>query len=765
MRLTLRTLLAYLDDILEPAQARVIGAKIAESSMAQDLVARLKEVTRRRRLLAPDVDGPGMGVDPNVVAEYLNNDLPADDVADVERVCLESDIHLAEVAAVHQILTLVQGESLPIASRTLERMYALGPIGRRPANGFVSTEKSGSAKDATARTEPARVAAAAVVPSTNGSAAPVATEPEASRIPEYLRSKSVWQQAWPWVVVLGLAALFIGLLWTDPTFRSKLQPGTTPSDESVASAEVSEASKPKDVVAGAIPPAAAASGAVGESGSAAVSAAAPGKPAVPNPPNPATVAIDPPPPKEPGDAKLPVPNDPSATTPKPGTEVAAATPAVPVKPGKTFDPKANPVEPPPGEKPPESKPPAVNPPAAGAGVAKAGPQIEYTSSDGVLLRFDLMKNDWASLPRHALLQAGDRLASPEPFDATLAVEKGLLNVTVVNGTVVTLLEPSATAPVGFAVRHGRLLLQTKSLPNEPAKAGGEEKIVPVALAAGQDVWQLKLSEDTICAVEIVAHEPTALEQNLGATGWNGRVAVISGTVSVLDAQGGKRTLPTRSSLELLPTTVQPVETKVFEGAEMPKWVELGAAKQIDRRVLNLFEKEFDPSLTVSTFLPALVDNPLPLLSELATKALGITDNYAALVKALASAPHKETRLAAINALRLWLGETPKNGGLLIPELERNFPSGDDGIVYLLLWGFSDDDARDPTKCSLLVDWLDHPQLGVRELAYFHLKNITKLSHRYDAQASPALRKPAAARFRTHLMKEGGTFLKAVKPAF
>ena len=37
MRLTLRTLLAYLDDILEPAQTKEIGNKLAESKFASDL--------------------------------------------------------------------------------------------------------------------------------------------------------------------------------------------------------------------------------------------------------------------------------------------------------------------------------------------------------------------------------------------------------------------------------------------------------------------------------------------------------------------------------------------------------------------------------------------------------------------------------------------------------------------------------------------------------------------------------------------------------
>ena len=57
MRLTLRTLLAYLDDTLDPAQAKTIGQKVAESSAAQELVERIKKVTRRRSLANPPVFG------------------------------------------------------------------------------------------------------------------------------------------------------------------------------------------------------------------------------------------------------------------------------------------------------------------------------------------------------------------------------------------------------------------------------------------------------------------------------------------------------------------------------------------------------------------------------------------------------------------------------------------------------------------------------------------------------------------------------------
>src|SRR5213082_1428270 len=124
MRLTLRTLLAYLDDTLEPGEIKTIGQKVAESDAAQELVARIKQVTRRRRLTTPTDGGPGQRFDASVVAEYLDNELSAEQVAEIEKICLESDVHLAEISACHQILTLVLGEPALVPPTARRRMYA-----------------------------------------------------------------------------------------------------------------------------------------------------------------------------------------------------------------------------------------------------------------------------------------------------------------------------------------------------------------------------------------------------------------------------------------------------------------------------------------------------------------------------------------------------------------------------------------------------------------------------------------------------------------
>lgn len=126
MRLTLRTLLAYLDNTLSPADAEVLRNKLTESGFATALVARIRKTISR-----PDLGAaPPTAVDPvndaNAVSEYLDSTMSAEQIAEIERATLESDQRLAETAACHQILTMVLGQPAVVSEPLRRRVHSLG---------------------------------------------------------------------------------------------------------------------------------------------------------------------------------------------------------------------------------------------------------------------------------------------------------------------------------------------------------------------------------------------------------------------------------------------------------------------------------------------------------------------------------------------------------------------------------------------------------------------------------------------------------------
>ena len=125
MRLTLRTLLAYRDQVLASKDALDLQEKIKASQNAQKLIERIETVSKRRQMDAPRLDSKTQSGEPNLVAGYLDSSLNQEETVAFERALLESDQSLAEVASCHEILCQVLQQPASVPSRIRERLYRL----------------------------------------------------------------------------------------------------------------------------------------------------------------------------------------------------------------------------------------------------------------------------------------------------------------------------------------------------------------------------------------------------------------------------------------------------------------------------------------------------------------------------------------------------------------------------------------------------------------------------------------------------------------
>lgn len=477
MRLTLRTLLAWRDHTLSPADRADMDAKVTASEAAHVLLARIDRVGADDTLPAPHGHA---AADPNAVAEYLDNVLPTAALDGFERACLQSDDLLAEVAASHRLLAEVNLDPrvLPTLGRAEHARLLAAFRARAEAAARVALAAAPAASDTTGTPD-------AVVARSASTDLPPARTLERS-------SRGAWLLAVSAMLLLG--ALTGVLAWSVGRGR----PGATRDLAAVPGRPVADgAAQPMIAPAGALD-ATAPRGAVAEGGGAtspadpldapqqpgiaataadpaavATAGAQPREPAVPASPPAAMVAdagrrdAPPSPPSLPvPDEPLPAePAPPAPSVPPPAIAAAVPAPAAPqpaaatVPFGDALAIAARPVAPPTAAVMPAPPPrEAPGEPAADA-VAATADALAVIGDDPLLVSAVAAGDDGPQA--WMVARAGDRPAMPTrllaPASCRPTLEIDGVRVLLTPGTLATLRRDDAGQP-WLAVDVGAVVL-------------------------------------------------------------------------------------------------------------------------------------------------------------------------------------------------------------------------------------------------------------------------------------------------------------------
>jgi hypothetical protein len=752
MRLTLRTMLAYMDDILEPEDHQDIGRKIEESEFANGLLHRIRDVSRRMRLAAPKVAGRGMGLDPNTVAEYLDNTLPGERVPDFEKVCLESDIHLAEVASCHQILTLVLGEAAEVDPALRNRMYELMARADEPAAGERRTAAVGaSAADGGERT--------------NEPVTPARPRPE---VPDYLRSGSgsrFWPRAVTAIVALVLIAVIIKASGVDVLqlagFGGKGAGDNAQTDHPKPSAGQTAPTTSTS-----------ASGTNDKTGDHGAEPASTDKgPSPTDTKTPTTIE------KTGGELTAkPAPTESDASKGaaasgksglvQPGTESpATAAPA-------TLDSKRSPVPPPPmpdtGNSTPAPMPPplelrpddasAVKPAVNSAPQNAASPNAASPSSvpsnvgpsspfdlgeqrigrwlpdQEVLLRMENGKGEWHRVLPGATFNSGDKLLVLPTFRPMVTLAAGI-TLQLVPETLIEFAGTDHGIPV-VRVDYGRMVVMTTG------KAD-----VKIKLALGDSIGTINFDDaEATVGVEVQPYDlpGTDPEKNQPQR-----------AIALYGINGDASWVPNGDNLEKLHAPGRLVlaagpALQVTE-REMPRWIAAEPLGLLDLGASQALNASLDEKRPVTQSLLELSGHRRQEYRSLAARSLALIDEFEPFDKLLNDKDERALWTTQIEGLKAALARGPSVAAKVRAMFEEQ--RGKDGPeLYRMLWGYNKDDLAAGAAIKL-AEYLDYDNLDLRVLSFYNLRTLSGKTLDYYPEATTANRQSAVRRWKDRL-KEG-----------
>ena len=697
MRLTLRTMLAYLDSVLEPNEAEDLGHKIRESKFAGDLMQQIRSVSSKVRMDAPKLDGKGMGNDANTVAEYLDSALPQDRVGDFERVCLESNKHLAEVAGCHQILTLVLGKPAEVPESLRDRVYSLG----------LAAPDDESKPIVVVKGKPSP----AVKAKSNGHAPPVIHP--AAEVPDYLRAgrtPSVWQFLGAVAAVFLIAALVLRLMGPFNNRHPVLQLINGSSTVADANTVPSVTPTPADDGNAAKAPEPARST---TSNAAADSSSPKSTPVVTPSPDKAT-------------AKAADSSDVSEPMPKP--LVIPAIPDVAATETAEPTPKQLPAAPE-APKPPE---PAPEPVAMDVG--------RFISDEQVLAHQPKGDGTWFRVPARAVLSAGERLVALPACRPQIALASRV-QVTFAGESSVQLGEPNEKEASRMTVDYGRMLIVT---------VGAAGAQVDLDLGGVRGVVTL-VDADSAVAVSVKQFLPPGADPESMSPIPVVEIFNTYGRVAWDEADKPRVEIPT-NQVRIYAGGDPPDNYGPFTA---PDWIDPKSIIPIDRESQAVLERLLAGDKPLNLSLAEALEHRQVNVRSLAARCLANLDEFEPLLKELNDPRQYSFWNGEFVTLRQCLQRGPESAAELKATLDRLRPD-EAAELYRLLWGYSEDQLA-KEEAANLVKQLESEHMDVRVLAIQNLMTITGAMEFYRAEKKPEDSRAAIQAWRSRLAKMNITY--------
>lgn len=746
MRLTLRTLLAYLDDNLEPADAATLGEKIAENPNANELTHRIRDCMTRSRLPSPAVDGKGLAADANSVSEYLDNTLPVERMPDFERTCLESDTHLAEVAACHQILTMVVGEPALVDEQLRQRAYDLQQDKLQPDELQKRSSHSSGASGGVHRRIDAGTGTAAT------SSVATTTESAAAPVGYYDAADSPRSYIWP-IALLLLAGFLLttavvnGWHW----FKNQSQVATM---NPVAVVEADNSTPPvvAETVTTHVQPATPLVVGSEEASSAnglQLDANLGDSPRVATAPTPETAPmVVAPPPLVPSklDANPEPVTEPVVTPPAPAAvptpdqlanNEAAKADETRNAIGMSVGGKEFPVEPiePSDEDAVESEPEQEPEPQD---VARS------VVEDQVIAIWNTEKQAWTRLPLRAPLRVGQRFRNLPTFRPQLLLLGGL-QMTLNGSADFSFGEPSGADTPRVNFTHGRGTFV--GMGQAPSRVELD--------IAGRLITVQQGDPASEFAVEVIRTRTPGSDPRTASRHHVVKIWSKSGRIGIADGEEKSRAVEAGQMW----IGVDQRAAVIGDSGALPNWTAGSKMRNIDRDALLDLEPLLTEERSLTLSLLEAAKNRRTDIRSLAARCLAALGRFEPLVESLGDQKQHAHWPEHVAQLRAAVDQHPESSALVTQALRR--VTGPDADVLLdLLRSYNPLQLADG-GAENLIDDLESDSIEVRVVAIEMLKHITGMSQLYRADRPAAQRQVAVQKWRGRL--EEGEVLYSEQP--